>query len=1396
MEAQNEGDESMPWSVPVVDDGIEEKEAIGEVSESHEVADPDGPYARLPDPPANAGGRKGDEGEAEVTQDDESRDERLKKAANSPSHMVTHRPKNPFCWVCGLSKMSAKPARRVAPENRTVNEATAFGQHVCVDHIILSRETSEGMHGEKAALFVMDMYSRFIDVAPVANKSGEEALRALRYFLGNTPPMKIYSDNSRELEAAARELNTVHQTSSPYRPQSNAHAERGIRTVVDATRAALLQAGLPHRFWPLAARHQAFALSVQDNPNGQPAPWWLLRGEPFSGWVLPFGCLVHYRPPRPILKKVGKFAPRTLPAIFIGWHVEPGCDFKGDYIVMPISAFQNPDKKCYHGHRIKEMVTFDATVFPLQAAMLETRHGVQAPNGEGENVWPQELQTMEDVDGEDFIKKETIDDEYLEVVGEPAPRHFGFEEKYERIAKELFGDFLEDDGWGGLAGQEDSESVLRSRSEHQETGLDDGITEDIRAEDNATGEARGSRDPAPPNPRTTSGIPWREKIALPKKSSAPCPIVDDNWTNDKGAIGDSEYKEVIETAAVAASPAPGCTINKISNRRLLEFCCGPHSRLGGEKFISDGCLVIRLTIDDDMTTVSGLQKALEGVTSAGRGEYVHLWGSLPCTGGSPWQRINAKYPGARRKIDDRLKTFARLIKAFRIVARAVIKRGGDVSYEWPTGCSLWSSRAVQDMIAELGMHKAHMHGCAVGLVSKGGLPIKKPWTIATTSPVLHEVVGKLICPGQVVHEPCAGAETKRTEEYTDEMAEAVHHAIKEESVSFRARYCEMSMPVVNGEHDEAEKEVMDSPEPSGHREKVCPEGLWCALITKTLAPGDPLLRSPEALAAIAKELAELRKLHVWDEANPKEAKDVAKYEPDAHVARIFPIVGIKHFEDPVMQKYKGRVVLSGDKIKTATGEWATFAELGRVPSTMTACRVLLIVFAIVRDAVILQSDCLRAYVQATMRGPKTYIRLPKPWWPKEWAGRFVDPVCELKRALYGHPHAGDFWGDKFEAELKRLGFVEVEGWTSVYVLYPNGELAVAFIVYVDDLLTVGSSYLVEIFKELRKTIEMEDPAQLKKYLGCVHEITKKHVEGEVVTEVRFNMINYFEAALDQYRAVSSEKLSAVASPFAPYIADDKLDELLNQPGLLAPHAASLVMKLMYGVRMAGPHLSTIVSRLASQISKWNRDSDRRLHRVYCYIYGSINMVLTGTLSTADKDALCIVAWPDADFCGDVMSTRSTSGHYLEVEGLGGRCFPISWGSNKQGGTARCTAESETLSLDRCLAMEAIPAQVLLEAILQRPIYIKLMEDNAATITSITKGYSPSLRHLKRQHQVSLGHFPESVTTGPREYKDCNIWLLKADTAVHKGDLFTKELDIPKFQAAMKMIGMQAVQPEK
>eukprot|EP00969_Alexandrium_andersonii_P316981 14004011-Alexandrium_andersonii.AAC.1 len=57
-------------------------------------------------------------------------------------------------------------------------------------------------------------------------------------------------------------------------------------------------------------------------------------------------------------------------------------------------------------------------------------------------------------------------------------------------------------------------------------------------------------------------------------------------------------------------------------------------------------------------------------------------------------------------------------------------------------------------------------------------------------------------------------------------------------------------------------------------------------------------------------------------------------------------------------------------------------------------------------------------------------------------------VYRLREALYGHPDAGTYWGQKCDQHAKSQGFKPVgEEWPSCYY---NSDLKLFLVIYVDD----------------------------------------------------------------------------------------------------------------------------------------------------------------------------------------------------------------------------------------------------------------------------------------------------------------------------------------------------------
>eukprot|EP00959_Pyramimonas_sp_CCMP1952_P106859 2233897-Pyramimonas_sp.AAC.1 len=75
-------------------------------------------------------------------------------------------------------------------------------------------------------------------------------------------------------------------------------------------------------------------------------------------------------------------------------------------------------------------------------------------------------------------------------------------------------------------------------------------------------------------------------------------------------------------------------------RFLLTYCCGPRRKIGHPKnFVDNSRKVIRCTETEGMRTDEGRRLALNDITTF-KGKHITLWGSMPCTGGSPWQYVN------------------------------------------------------------------------------------------------------------------------------------------------------------------------------------------------------------------------------------------------------------------------------------------------------------------------------------------------------------------------------------------------------------------------------------------------------------------------------------------------------------------------------------------------------------------------------------------------------------------------------------------------------------------------------------------------------------------------------------------------------------------------------------
>ncbi len=108
---------------------------------------------------------------------------------------------------------------------------------------------------------------------------------------------------------------------------------------------------------------------------------------------------------------------------------------------------------------------------------------------------------------------------------------------------------------------------------------------------------------------------------------------------------------------------------------------------------------------------------------------------------------------------------------------------------------------------------------------------------------------------------------------------------------------------------------------------------------------------------------------------------------------------------------------------------------------------------------------------------------------------------------------------------------------------------------------------------------------------------------------------------------------------------------LEERGELSDIACSVLMKVLYGARMARWDLLRAIGNLSSRVTKWFKACDKSSHRPMCYINTTVGYTLTGYVGKGYRlEDLNLGLYADADLAGDRPSCKSTMGNYAVLQG--------------------------------------------------------------------------------------------------------------------------------------------------
>ncbi len=214
---------------------------------------------------------------------------------------------------------------------------------------------------------------------------------------------------------------------------------------------------------------------------------------------------------------------------------------------------------------------------------------------------------------------------------------------------------------------------------------------------------------------------------------------------------------------------------------IMEVCCPPDSKLV-QTFLNQGRNGIRIGLPAiDLSTKKGAEELSRMVEKL---QPSLLWFSLPCGPYSGIQTLfNEDTPEKLQRSLERKKKSKRLIYNGVDVANQQLQGGREIAWEWPVGNQGWKLPRVKQLFKKLAMdgnlYTAHVDGCAYGLKSERGLPIRKPWKIQTTIRTLARSLSRQ-CPGHQEHDECLGGQrAKESGFYPQAMCDVICKAVRE-----------------------------------------------------------------------------------------------------------------------------------------------------------------------------------------------------------------------------------------------------------------------------------------------------------------------------------------------------------------------------------------------------------------------------------------------------------------------------------------------------------------------------------------------------------------------------------------------------------------------------------------
>ena len=265
-------------------------------------------------------------------------------------------------------------------------------------------------------------------------------------------------------------------------------------------------------------------------------------------------------------------------------------------------------------------------------------------------------------------------------------------------------------------------------------------------------------------------------------------------------------------------------------------------------------------------------------------------------------------------------------------------------------------------------------------------------------------------------------------------------------------------------------------------------------------------------------------------------------------------------------------------------------------------------------------------------------------------------ACPLKQSLYALKQAPRCWNSVLDLKMKEMRFNQTTSDPCIYV--SKGQEPFVIGIYVDDILLSGrcKNQINEVKLSLAKNFNVKNLGELSYFLGV------KILQGRKAGTIWIGQPICTEGVLEKDGMKNCKPVASSADAGLKLTKGTEHSEYVEEK-----HYQSMVGSLLYLSMRTCPDIAFAVRRAAHFCSKPTTQHLTAVNRVLRYLRGSRHYGLLFKRNGFKS----ITGNSDADWGGDIIDSKSTTGYLFQIGGAA-----ITWQSKKQSCIALSTAEVE------------------------------------------------------------------------------------------------------------------------